>query len=142
MDERIRKYQQHIASAFQIGCHVTIRQKDFSGGGDIFCLRCPRSCDYRSMHLYGCYESARWDKKYIYYCPLGVIFIAVPIDLGILQASVISGPLLMGPPEDFPERHGLPHFETARVNDLAEIISAVFAPDSAAPPRQKLPATY
>ena len=35
-------------------------------------------CTAYLTHLYGAYEAERWDGKYIYYCPRGLVFIATP----------------------------------------------------------------
>jgi YesN/AraC family two-component response regulator len=42
--------------------------------------------------------------------------------------GVIVGPVLMGELSDFENTYGLPHMETARVNDLTEVASALFSP--------------
>ncbi len=131
MEDIIKKYQKHITSLLGIGCnYFDIRLRQFSEPENIFCGRCPNKCDYKNTHLYGCYEAVRWDNKYIYYCPSGFIFIAVPIyeEDNVLGAGIVSGPILMGAIEDFQETYGLPFFETGKVNDLAEIISAIFVP--------------
>ena len=59
------------------------------------------------------------------------IFIAVPVveEYDVVTGGLIAGPVLMGELEDFPDTYGLPHMETSRVNDMAEIASAVFTTD-------------
>ncbi len=125
----LHKRMQHFSALLGIDMNLfDIRLKEFSAFGNTFCSRCPHRCDYKNMHLYGCYESVRWDSKYIYYCPMDFIFVAVPVvdEFDILSSGVILGPILMGDPEDFEETYSLPHMETAKVNDLAEVASAVF----------------
>lgn len=131
MDELIKKYKKHISSLFAIECNdFDVRLKEFTDKNNIYCSRCTKQCDFNTTHLYGCYESVRWDNKYIYYCPAGFVFIAVPVfdELSILNTGIVCGPLLMGTREDFKEVIDVPFFETGRVNDLTEIISAVFVP--------------
>ncbi len=131
MDKLIKKYQKHISSLFSVECNLLdVRLKTF-GTGDMFCKSCPVGCNFVNTHLYGCYESVRWDNKYIYYCPGGYIFIAVPVmeDVDILNEAVITGPILMGDIDDIEKPCGLVHFETSRVNDLAELISGIFSPE-------------
>lgn len=131
MDKLIKKYRKHIASLFGVECNLLdVRLKTF-GDGDMFCKSCPVGCNFVNTHLYGCYESVRWDNKYIYYCPGGYIFIAVPVmeDVDIVNEAIITGPLLMGDIDDIEKPNGLVHFETSKVNDLAELISGIFSPE-------------
>ena len=127
MKEKIIK---HFSSLTGVDVNIfDVRLKCFETQSDLFCKRCPRACDYNRLHLYGTYESARWDEKYIYYCPLDFIFITVPtVDSdGIMNSGVILGPIVMGEAEDFEDTYGLPNLATARVNDLAEVASHVFS---------------
>lgn len=132
MNNRIEKYRKHIGSAFGVGCNVydTIL-KEFENDADLFCTSCERQCDYRNTHLYGCYESVRWDDKYIYYCPCGFIYIAIPVydENGMLGKGVITGPILMGNPEDFDVKYDLPNRSPSVVNDMTEVIAAIFERD-------------
>ena len=93
-----------------------------------FCENCPKKCNYGKTHLYGCYEAVRWDNKYIYYCPLDLIFVAVPQfdEKAELVGGAIIGPLIMGESSDYEQTYGLPQMETSTVNSLAEIASATF----------------
>jgi len=130
MNELIKKFQNHISALWKVDCSLLdVRLKKFTEQ-KMFCNRCPVGCDFVNTHMYGCYESVRWNNKYIYYCPGGFTFIAVPImeDVDVVTEAVITGPILMGDAEDIENLFDLPYFETAKVNDLAEIISAVFAP--------------
>jgi len=130
MYDMIEKYTKHISALWNVDCNLLdVRLRTF-GEQKMFCKKCPVGCNFANTHLYGCYESVRWDNKYIYYCPGGFTFIAVPIreDEDIVNKAVITGPLLMGDIEDIENSYDLPYFETAKVNDLAEIISAVFVP--------------
>ncbi len=131
MDKLIEKYQKHISSAFDVDCNLfDITSKSFRDLSSVYCVNCPSKCDFLNTHLYGCYESVRWDNKYIYYCPCGYIFIAVPIfdEQGSLRTGIITGPILMGELEDFNDAPALPNYSTKKVNDITNLISAVFSP--------------
>ncbi|MBQ9796091.1 MAG: AraC family transcriptional regulator [Clostridia bacterium] len=124
------KLIKHFSALVEIDIHtLDIREKSFIPADTTFCSRCPKHCDYKNMHFYGCCESVRWDNKYIYYCPMDFIFIAVPIvgDYDTLESGVILGPILMGDPSDFEQTFGVTQMSTSRVNHLAEIASAVFS---------------
>ena len=125
------KYQNHIKSAFGVECNVfNVAAKEFYEPCSLFCTSCLNKCDFKKTHLYGCYESVRWDNKYIYYCPCGYIFVAVPVydEYSVLTEGIITGPVVMGNPEDFENEHNLPNYSTRQVNDISELVSAVFAP--------------
>lgn len=138
----MKKYRKHIASAFGVECNVfDVLRKEFDAPENMFCANCPAGCDFKNTHLYGCYEAVRWDNKYIYYCPCGYIFIAVPIidERGVLNSGIITGPIMMGEAEDFEDAPEIPNFTTGRVNDITEIISALFVPEGAK--KAKVPST-
>ncbi len=125
-----QKYIKHFSSLFNIDLNVfDLNLKEFSNFSKTFCSRCPNKCDYKNTHLYGVYESIRWDNKYIYYCPGDFIFIATPLldEYDIHSSGVIAGPILMGDISDYNQTYGLPNIETAKINDLTEILSAVFS---------------
>ena len=131
MEDLIKKHQKHIASAFDVDCNsFNLALKNFSEDSSLYCFNCPNQCDYKTTHLYGCYESVRWDNKYIYYCPCGYIFIAVPIfdEQSVFHTGIITGPILMGDPSDFAESPDLPNITPTKVNDIANLISAIFVP--------------
>ena len=127
-----QKYIKHFSALFDIDVNVfDLNLKEFADYSKTFCSRCPDKCNYKNTHLYGVYESIRWDNKYIYYCPKDFIFIAVPLldELGIHSSGVIAGPILMGDISDYPHTYNLPNFSTSKINDLTEILSAVFSSD-------------
>ena len=130
MEKLIRKYQKHISSLFGVDCNLlNVRLKTFEDG-NLYCKGCQFGCDFVNTHLYGFYEAVRWDNKYIYYCPAGYVFIAVPVaedDDSFSKASII-GPFVMGDIEDLQNVTQMVHFDTSKVNDLLEILAAVFAP--------------
>ncbi|NLM84241.1 MAG: AraC family transcriptional regulator [Clostridiales bacterium] len=104
-----------------------------------FCARCVYKNDELSTHLYGCHEAHRWNGRYIYYCPMGLTFIASSIsgDTGNLVGGLVLGPFVMGDLQDVladlpvPEMESavseLKVFPTSKVQDMAEILSAVTA---------------
>ena len=144
MEEKIVKrcaeYAAHFAGLCDISCGVldTSQQRFvFADPSRRFCedCRCTR-CEDLQTHLYGCSEAYRWNGKYIYYCPLGLVFVASSVsdDTGALSGGLIAGPLVMGSLPDtlkeLPEPDmadavaSLPVFSTARTNHLAEILAA------------------
>lgn len=130
MNENFNKYKKHILSLCGVDCNLfDVRLKKFVYGSG-FCESCPRYPDHINTHLYGCYEAHRWGDKYIYYCPRGLIFIAIAIsgELNIMDYGIIAGPILMGEPEDEQKEllNILPNISAKNVNDLAELILPVF----------------
>lgn len=92
-------------------------------------------CNAYLTHLYGAYEAERWDGKYIYYCPRGMVFIATPpMQQGAAtEYCIITGPIIMtndaeDPFEDpslEPEPlDGVPRLTTAQARSLSELIAA------------------
>ncbi len=126
----LNKKIKHFSSLTGVDCCIfNVKLKEFERFTDTFCAKCLKPCDHKKIHLYGCYESERWDNKYIYYCPQNFIFVAVPVfdDYMIMNYGVIAGPILMGEETDADKPCYVPRIETAKVNDLAEIASAVFS---------------
>lgn len=105
----------------------------------VFCEGCTHSrCNARNTHLYGCNEAYRWNGRYIYYCPLGLVFVASSIldESGGLLGGAVMGPLLMGDYEDVlaeiptnmrPRAAALPKLPTTQVTSLSHVLSAVTA---------------
>lgn len=138
--ERSSKYAAHLSSLCGITCSVldTVRRQFlFSCPSEQFCSSCTCfRCQDIHTHLYGSSEAYRWNGKYIYYCPLGLVFVASSVsnDTGTMTGSIIAGPLVMGNLQDtlmeLPNREmsslvaSLPIFTTSKVNDLAEILAA------------------
>lgn len=127
MQEKILK---HFSSLTGVELQIfDVKLKDFKNSTTVYCAQCPKKCNYKNIHLYGCYESVRWDNKYIYYCPQDFIFVAIPVldEYELMDSGIVAGPILMGEVEDFAVATSLPRMETAKVNDFAEIASVVFA---------------
>lgn len=53
-------------------------------------------------HLYGAYQAERFNDVYIYFCPIGLIHWAVPIEEnGMIPGAVLGGHVLMTSPDEF-----------------------------------------
>jgi len=144
MDLLLEKYINHFESLCKVKCNVFDTQlKEFKNPDNIYCAYCKNKCKYINTHLYGCYEAQRWDNKYIYYCPSGYIFIAISVinDLDIIEYGVISGPIVMSPAEEPSAYKSFPTYSTKNVNDMAEIMTAVFGKISDLKNKQELSTT-
>lgn len=93
-------------------------------------------CNCINTHLYGFYESERWEKKYIYYCPLGLIFLSNVVYGSNKRPSccVITGPVIMEDKneinnnpdlKDYYESGQIVVMSTERVYALSETIAAL-----------------
>lgn len=99
------------------------------------CALHPNGCNAFLTHLYGAYESERWDGKYIYYCPRGLVFIATPPLLSgqAMEYCLITGPILMTNDDEdgFEDVLGgtndlsaIPRLTTAQARALSELIAS------------------
>lgn len=86
------------------GCFADAAQKapDYAEEGH-FCAGCahPR-CEARNTFLYGVSEARRWGGKYIYYCPLGLMFAAAALpsrDARVMR-GIVAGPIVLGDMQD------------------------------------------
>ncbi|HBQ63848.1 MAG TPA: hypothetical protein DD727_02775 [Clostridiales bacterium] len=53
-------------------------------------------------HLYGSYQAERFGGRYVYFCPLGLVYWASPVTRdGAIVATLVGGPALMVEPDDF-----------------------------------------
>ena len=88
------------------GTHCTlIRIPDGSFCSEPFRTVCDNyQCNASHTHLYGAYEAERWDGKYIYYCPRGLVFIATMVHDPDNQGDqcMITGPIVMANSLDDP----------------------------------------
>lgn len=118
----------------------------FSEPKSSFCSACTcHKCQVLNTHLYGCSEAFRWNGKYIYYCPLGLVFAASSVsdENGQMVGGLVAGPMVMGDLQDtlseqsdkeiFEKVSVLPVFTTAKVNHLTEILAASAAYASGMP---------
>lgn len=144
--EECERYRQHFADLLEIGCKlVTIPENApayLSPMDDMkdFCAHCTfGNNNGLTTHLYGCHEAHRWNGKYIYYCPLGLAFVAASISDsgGGVTGGLVIGPIVMGDMEnvlyDIPAPDmawavsQLSSFSTNKVRHISEILSAVTA---------------
>jgi len=138
------RYREHFTDLLEIGCKIVdipekskarILPKD-----DLrdFCAHCTYGEKQRlTTHLYGCHEAHRWSGKYIYYCPLGLTFIAASIadSEGEMAGGIVLGPIVMGDVQDV--IYDLPapdmvwavtqlnSFSTNKVRHISELLTAV-----------------
>lgn len=63
-----------------------------------FCENCPNRCRLLSTMLYGCNEARRWQGRYTFYCPIGLVFTAVSIPQS--ERAMVAGPVVMGELQD------------------------------------------
>lgn len=141
LTEKCYKYGRHISLLCEVECAIIdVEKKNMACAcsDERFCEKCDSNeREEFYTHLYGCNESYRWGGKYIYYCSIGLVFIASPIldEEGKMAGGIIAGPIVMGEMGDTllniqyketKERAAaLPNFDTAKVNHLAEIMTAM-----------------
>lgn len=93
------------------------------------------SCNAAHTHLYGAYEAERWDGKYIYYCPRGLVFIATSIrgEENTASRCMITGPIVMANDDEddlednllsLEHVEGIPRMTTAQTRALSELLRA------------------
>ena len=151
LKKRCLKYAGYLAGVSGADCAVVdMETRSFAAEGTP-CI-CSFCTSYKGMrlntHCYGCSEAHRWNGKYIYYCPLGLVFAAASVtdETGALVGGLVAGPVIMGSLQDtllelpcsetaayLPE---LPVLEPAKVTGLSEILAAVAASLSGSPYRK------
>jgi len=118
------KYIDSFVGACHVGCQLMSPNGDILYDKKIEELNCNFCRDLLSVHgtcrscpkthIYGSQQAERFGGKYIYFCPSGLAFFASPvIQDGVMQASLIGGPVLMFEKEeyilhDLIERNGIP----------------------------------
>jgi len=132
----------HLSPLLEIGCRVLDLAAPQSFGSDgeesSFCDRCAYSEKTKiKPHLYGLHEAFRWQGKYLYYCPIGLLYGAFALLEGEnkLAGGIIVGPMVMGEmadtlmdissPELEAQIRNLPVFSTAQVSHLCEAMSVI-----------------
>ena len=128
-----------ISDLTGLECNILdMDQRRFPSSIPFFCSKCAKfqssTCDGTQPHLYGAFESARWDGRYIYYCPQRLIFVTACImDSKNPVATLVCGPIVMyNAPnmEDLDEdlksltTQGF-SMTTKQVNSLSEVLRAV-----------------
>lgn len=102
-----------------------------------FCENCThKKCRAASTCLYGVSEAGRWDGRYVYYCPLGLVFAAAAVmeDGGSVAGGIVMGPVVMGEPQDtvseLPEADmaekvaSLPQMDPSRMRHLSHVLKS------------------
>jgi len=142
--EECDKYRQHFTELLEIGCKLINipenGQAQLLPRDDLkdFCAHCSHGNNKGlTTHLYGCHEAHRWNGKYIYYCPLGLTFVAASIadNKNAITGGIVIGPIVMGDLQDVlydipaPEMawavSQLSVVSTHKVRHISEILSAV-----------------
>lgn len=70
----------------------------YKGDAVYYCRQCPNRCSLLQTMLYGCNEARRWKGKYIFYCPIGLVFCAVSVPE--TDHTVVAGPMITGEVQD------------------------------------------
>lgn len=103
------------------------------------CAFAGNACEAFQTHLFGAYEAQRWEGKYIYYCPRGLVFAAaLPYTTeAVAEHCVIAGPVIMenssedafeDPLGDPDALRGVPRLSTRQVRSLCELLAAALTP--------------
>lgn len=96
-----------LAKHFSVLCRIPVTVVDTAERAilftenraeNFFCNQCPNHCRLLATMLYGCNEARRWKGRYVYYCPIGLVFNAVLIPE--TEHTVIAGPVVMGEIQD------------------------------------------
>ena len=138
------EYRQHFEELLDLGCKIVDIPENappcLSPRDDMkdFCEHCSYGKNKGlTTHLYGCHEAHRWNGKYIYYCPLGLTFVAAAIQDsdGAVTGGIVVGPIVMGDLQDVlfdipaPDMSWavsqLNVISTNKVRRISEILSAV-----------------
>jgi len=102
-----------------------------------FCKGCTHArCSACNTHLYGVSEAGRWEGRYVYYCPLGLVFTAAAVmeEGDTVAGGVIIGPAVMGDPQDTLSElsdpamadavAALPEIDPARMRHLSHVLKS------------------
>ena len=142
--EECEKYRQHFMDLLEIGCKIIDIPENspahLSPKDDLkdFCAHCTYGKNKGlTTHLYGCHEAHRWNGKYIYYCPLGLTFVAASVSdgSGSINGGLVVGPIIMGDLQDVLYDMPAPEMawavsqlnvsSTQKVRHISEILAAV-----------------
>ena len=146
--EKCKKYQKHFSELLRVPCAIVDMPVNAAPRciPDTSCKNFCDSCRYHAnpdhkdeltTRLYGCNESHRWNGKYIYYCPMGLVFIAASMidEFSTLVGGLVLGPLVMGDHQDVifdlsnkkmaEEILSIRSYTTQQVYHISEILSCV-----------------
>jgi two-component system response regulator YesN len=141
------KYCRHLGNLCGASCvFFTLRPEPrISCSGEDWLCSCYHACDFLNTLHYGCSEAYRWNGKYVFYCPKGLVFAAASVtdEQGELSGGMVLGPVVMGEMSDTLETIGdpslaraisaLPQWDTHRVRSAQEILCAVASTVSGTP---------
>jgi AraC-like DNA-binding protein len=141
--EKCEQFQEHFSGLLDIHCEILdvdppkLTGQNRPGHFSTHCSYEKR--DELTTHLYGCREARRWNGKYIYYCPLGLVFVSSSLvdSGGKLVGGLVLGPIVMGDPQDVmqdllepgmaPAVACLSSYTPKKVRHIAEILASVTA---------------
>lgn len=147
MQQELRQRCVEYAAHFAAVAGVDVRVWDTADTVAVYSSACPHFCETCTCstcnegytHLYGSNEAYRWNGKYVYYCPVGLVFTASSVsdDRGQLCGSLVAGPLVMGALQDTLDELPVPDLReavstvpvrpTAQVNHLSALLAAAAA---------------
>ena len=110
--DKARKYVANYARATGTECTIigtrgeSLYEPCGNSGKCVFCTSIQaaskKKTDCASVHLYGSYQAERFDGKYVFFCPMGLVHWASPIvNSGVMRGALIGGPVLMVNPDEF-----------------------------------------
>jgi len=159
LKEKCEKYCRHLSELLNIECvYIDIFEEARLSSlcnPNRFCSKCVYELkDELKTHLYGCREAYRWNGKYIYYCPIGLVFVTSSItdEKGNLLGGILQGPMIMGEINDtlhemtYKSMHDhvatLPSLSPDQVTDLSEILYLVASQISGLFPSKEVSILY
>ncbi len=106
--KRCMDFTEHLSALTGIdGCVIRSDEAalspEYAQGIPSFCKECTSArCQARPTHLYGLSEAARWSGEYVYYCPMGLLFVAAAVleEGGEAVGGMVMGPAVMGDIQD------------------------------------------
>ncbi len=143
--KRCSEFTEHLAVLTGIeGCVISAEEQalppEDGRGIPSFCRGCGCTrCQACSTHLYGLSEAARWNGEYVYYCPLGLLFVSAAVleESGEAVSALVMGPAVMGELQDTlmeltaQEKEqmtgkisALPQIDPAKVRHLSAVLKA------------------
>lgn len=107
MKNNVTDLSRRLARHFSALCRVPVSLVDScerrvlvteNPAENFYCRQCPNRCQLPATMLYGCNEARRWNGKYTFYCPIGLVFSAIA--LPDTDYTLICGPMAVGDPQD------------------------------------------